>query len=139
MVAANRQHTRVLDNAVGIHHVFRRPAPDINHQCAKLFLFGCEKRKRRCQAVENNFIHFELQAFHRADRILQAVQVSVHNMHVHLNTRAQHSDGIADSILAIDKKVLANRVNDMMLRGQINRLGVLNDVLHVVFRNLAVG
>src|SRR4051812_29773484 len=59
-------------------------------------------------------------------------------MDVHLNTRAEHADRITDTILAIDEKMLADCMDDMILRGQINDLGVFDHVLDVLFTNFPI-
>ena len=64
VVAADRQHAGVLDDAVGIDDVIRRAAADVNDQRAQFLLLVRQQRERRREAVENNFLHFKLQAFH---------------------------------------------------------------------------
>ena len=60
-------------------------------------------------------------------------------MHVHFDARAQHADRVCDAALAIDEEVLANRVQHIILRRQIDRLRVLRHVLDILLRDLAVG
>ena len=98
-----------------------------------------QQGERRGEAVENNFLHFQLQAFHEADGILQAVGVAVDDVHVHFQPRAEHPDGIGDAVLAVHKKMLADGVNDRVLGGQIDGLGIFDDVLDIVLGNFAVG
>ena len=51
--------------------------------------------------------------FDGADGVLQAVEVAVHDMHVHLQPRAQHAHRIGDAVLAVHEKMLANGVQDV--------------------------
>ena len=61
MVSANRQNARVPDDAIGIDDVIGRAAADVHDQRAEFLLFAGQQRQRRREAVENNFIHFQLQ------------------------------------------------------------------------------
>ena len=63
----------------------------------------------------------------------------MHHMHIHLHARAEHADRIEDAVLAVHMKMLADGVDDMVFRRQIDRLGVLDDVLHVFLGDLAIG
>ena len=67
-----------------------------------------QQRERGSEAVENDVFHFELQTFHRANRVLQPVEIAVNDVHVHLHPRAEHPDGIGDAVLAIDEEMLAD-------------------------------
>ena len=139
MVAADRQHAGMLDDAVGIDDVFGRAAADVNDQRAEFLLLVGQQRQRGGQAVEHDVIHLQLQPLDRANRILQPVQIAMHDMHVHLDARAEHAHRVGDAVLAVHQKMLADGVDDVVLGGQVDRLGVLDHVLHVVFRDLAVG
>ena len=139
MVAADREHAGVLDDAVGIDDVIGRAAADVNDQRAEFLLLVRQQRERRGEAVEDDFVHLQLQAFDRADGILQAVGVAVDDVHIHFQARAQHADRVGDAVLAVHEKVLADGVDDVVFGGQIDRLGVLDHVLHVVLGNFAVG
>src|ERR1035437_6052213 len=139
MVAAHRQHASVPDNAVGINHVFRRAAADVNDQRTEFFLLAGEQRERGGDAVEDNFVHFQLCCAHETDGVLQPVRVAVDDVHVHFQTRAQHADGIGHAVLTVHKKMLAHGVNDGVLGGQVDRLRVLDDVLHIIIGNFPVG
>src|SRR5882724_7122138 len=63
----------------------------------------------------------------------------MHHMHVHFDPRAEHADRIGNAVLAIDQKMLADRMDDMILRRQVDRLGVLDHVLHVFLGNFTIG
>ncbi len=139
MVATNRQHAGVLDDATGINDVIRRAAADVNDQRAEFLLLVGQQRQRRRKAVENNFIHFQLQAFDKANGVLQAVRVAVNDVHIHLQPRTEHPHRIRHAILSIHKKMLADGVNDVVFRRQIDRLRVLDHILHIVLGNFAVG
>ncbi len=139
MVAADRQHAGVLDDAVGIDDVFGRPAADVDDQRAEFLLLVRQQRERRGQAVEHDVVHLQLQPLDGANRVLQPVQVAMHDVHVHLDARAEHAHRVGDAVLPVHQEMLADGVDDMVLGGQVDRLGVLDHVLHVVFRNLAVG
>ena len=62
VVAADRQHAGVPDDAVGINDVIGRAAADVNDQRAEFLLLARQQRERRGQAVEDDFVHFQLQA-----------------------------------------------------------------------------
>ena len=139
VVAADREHPGVLDDAAAIDHVFRRAAAHVEHERAEFLLLIRQKRDGRGQAVEDDRLDFELQAFHHSNGILQAIEIAVDDVHVHLDARAEHPDGINDAVLSIDEKVLADGVNDVVLRREIDRLGVANDILDIVLGDLAIG
>ena len=79
-----------------------------------------------------------MKPLHGANGILEAIAVAVNDVHIHLDAGAQHADRVGDAVLAIHQEMLADGVNDMVLGRQVNGLGVLNDVLHVFLRDLAV-
>ena len=116
MVAADGQHAGVPDDTAGIHDVIRRAAADINHQSAQLLLIARQQRERRGQAIEHNFVHFQLQPLDEPDGILQTIGVAVDDMNVHFQARPQHPDRIRHAVLAVHEKVLADGMNDVVLR-----------------------
>src|SRR3954470_22836420 len=59
-------------------------------------------------------------------------------MHIHLDPGAEHPDRVNDAILAINEKMLPNRMDNMVLRRKIDGFGVLDDVLHVILGNFAI-
>ena len=138
VVATDREHSSVLDDAAAIDHVFRRAAAHVEHERAEFLLLVGQKRERGGQAVEHDGLDFELQALHHAHGVLQPVENAVDDVHVHLDARAEHPDGIDDAVLSIDEKMLADGVNDMVLRREIDRLRVANDILDIVLRDLAI-
>jgi len=79
-----------------------------------------------------------LEAFHRADHVLQTIQAAMHNVHVHSHPGAAHDDWVGDAILAVHEKMLANGVNNVILRGQVDRLRIFNDVLDVFLRDFPI-
>jgi hypothetical protein len=60
-------------------------------------------------------------------------------MDIYLDARAKHTDWISDPILAVDQKMLTDGMNDMILSGQINGLGILDDILNIVLRYFTIG
>ena len=58
---------------------------------------------------------------------------------IHLDAGAEHADGVGNTILAVHEEMLPNRMDHVVLSRQVDGLGVLDDVLDIVFRNLAVG
>src|ERR1035437_4816512 len=139
VITANREHARVLDDPIGIDDIIRRAAADVDHQRAELLLFVGEQRERSRKAVEYNVVHLQLQPLDCAYRILQTVQIPMHDMHIHLDARAEHAHRIGDAVLPVHEKMLANGVDDMVLGGEVDCFGVLDHVLHVILRNLTVG
>src|SRR5678816_3507623 len=139
MIPTNRQDSRMLDNATGANHVFGGASSNINDQRPQLLMLVAEQRQGRCQTTEHNVVYLELKPFDRANCVLQTVEISMDDMDIDFDPRAKHSDWIGNSILAIDKKMLANCVDNMVLSRQIYRLGILNHILDVVLGNLAIG
>ena len=139
VVASDGQNAGVFDDAVGIDDVFGRAAADVHDQGAEFLLFVGQQGKGRGQAVEDNIVHFELEALDGANGILEPVQAAVDDMDIHLEARAEHAHRIGDVILVIHQEMLADGVNGVVLGGEIDGLGVLDDILHVFFGDLAVG
>ena len=138
VITADCEHPGVLDDAAAIDDVLRRAAAHVEHERAEFLLLVGQERERGGQAVEDDGFDFELQTLHHAHRVLQTVENAVDDVHVHLDARAEHSDGIDDAILSIDEKMLADGVNDVILRREIDRLRVANDILDVVLGDLAI-
>lgn len=139
VITANGQDAGVFDDAVHIDDVFGGTAADVNDQRAQFFVFVREQCQGGGQTGENNVVHFELKAFNSANSILEAIEISVNDMDIHLDARAQHADGIGDAVLAVHEKVLADGVDDVVLGGEVDCLGVFDDVLNIFFANFAVG
>ncbi len=78
-------------------------------------------------------------ALDHRDGVLQAVDVAVNDVDIHLDPRAVHADRVEDAGLAIHLKMLADGVDDAVVGGKIDRLGVLDHVLHVLLGDFAVG
>ena len=139
VVAANREHAGVLDDAADIDDVIGGAAADVNDERAEFLLLVREQRERGGEAVEDDFVHLNLKAFDEADGVLEAVRVAVDDVDIHFEPRAEHPDGIGDAVLAVHKKMLADGVDDIVLGREIDGLGVFDDILNVVVGNLAVG
>ena len=139
VVAAHRQHAGMPDDAARIHDVIGRAAANVNDQRAQFLLLARQQRQRRGEAVEDDFVHLQLQPFHEPDGVLQAVGVAVDDVNVHFQARPEHADRVGHAVLAVHEKMLADGVNDVVFRGQIDRFRVLDDVLHVVLGDLAIG
>src|ERR1044071_4996580 len=139
MVAADGEQAGVFHDAAGAHHVLGGAAADVDDQGTQLFLLVAQDGQRRGESVENDVFHLELQGFHGADGILQPVEIAVDDVDVDLDPGAEHADGILDAGLAIDAEMLADDVDDVVFGGQIDGLGVLDDVLDVFVGDLAIG
>src|SRR5258707_1769742 len=127
MISPNSQNACVLNDAIGIHDVLSSASTDVNNQRAKFLLFIGQERQGGCQSTEHDVINFELQTLHRANRILQPVKISVDDMDIHLDSGTQHPNRIVDAVVAIYKKVLPNRMNNMVLVGKIDVLVILDN------------
>ena len=127
------------NGAIGIDDEFGCTTPDINHQGAEFLLIAGEHGQGGGDAVENNFVHFQLCAAHETNGILEAVDVAMNDMHVHFQSLAQHPGRVGDAVLAINEEMLANGVDDRVVRRQIDGLGVLDHVLNVVLGDFPVG
>src|SRR4051812_24147496 len=110
MVASDCEDAGVLDDSPVINNVFSRPAPDIYDERAHLLLFIAQQGERRGEAIENNCFDFNVHSFDGTNRILEAVEISVDNMHVHFHTGTKHAHRINDAIVAIHEKMLADGV-----------------------------
>src|SRR5206468_4134949 len=69
---------------------------------------------------------------------LQPVQIAVDDVDVHLDARAQQADWIGNAVVAVHQELLANGVDDVVLGGEIDGLGVFDHVLNVLLGNQAV-
>ena len=67
-------------------------------------MLGREQRESRGKTVEYDGLDVELQPLHGSDGILQPIEITVHNVHVHLDPSAQHANRISNAVLAIDEK-----------------------------------
>src|SRR5439155_3425002 len=126
-------------DTIGGDDVFGPAAADVNDQSAQLFVFVSQQGERGGQAAEHNVVHLKLQAFDRANGVLQTIQIPMNHMDIHLDASAEHADGIGNAVLAVHEEMLPDGVDDMVLRGQVDGLGVFDDVLNVVLADFAVG
>src|SRR5438128_1291178 len=129
----------MFDDAIRVNDVFGRASADINDQRPQFFLFGGKQRQGSGEAAKDDVVHFELQAFYCANGVLEAIEIAMNNMNVHFHSSAEHAHGIGDAILAIHEEMLADRVDDMILRREIDRFGIFDDVLDIFFRDFAIG
>ena len=65
--------------------------------------------------------------------------MAVNDVDVHFQPRTKHPHGIREAVLAINKKMLADGVNNVVFRRQIDGLRIFDHIQHVVFGNFAVG
>ena len=63
----------------------------------------------------------------------------MNDVHVHFHLRAEHADRILDAVLTVHAEVLADDVDHVVLRRQIDGLGIPDHVLHVFVGDFAVG
>src|SRR5262245_12159439 len=138
MITADRENPGMFDDAAGIDDIIGNSASNIDHQCAKLFLMRGEECQRRSDAAENDVLDLQLESLDRSNRILQAVEQTMDDVHVHLNACAKHSNGIEDAILPVDQEVLPNDVNNSVLGGEIDRLCVFYGIFDIRFDDFAV-
>src|SRR4051812_6093634 len=138
VVTAHGQDTGVLDDAIAVNDELGGAASNIDDESAHLFLFTGQQSERRGEPVKNNGFNFDLEPFHRANRILEPVEVPVHDVHVHLDARAQHAHGINNPILTIHQEVLADGVEHIIFGREIDGLRILDHVLHVFASDFAV-
>jgi hypothetical protein len=138
VVAADSEDAGVFDDAFRVNDVFGGAAADVDDERAHFFLLIVEERKGAGEAAEDDVFDFELQAFDGADGILQAIEISVHDVDIDFDARAEHADGIVNAVLAVDEKMLANEMHDAIFGGEINRFGVADGVLHIFFHDLAI-
>src|SRR5208282_1079131 len=69
---------------------------------------------------------------------LQPIQVSVDNVDVHLDARSEHSHRIGNAVVTVHEEVLPDGMDDVILRRQIDRLGILDYVLDIVLGNFPI-
>ena len=131
MIAPYREHAGVFDDSTGVNDVLRRAAPEIDHQRAHFLLLVWEQGKGGCQAIKDNRLDLEVQAFDQPNGILETIEIAMHYVHIDFDSGTEHPDGIDDSVLPIDQEVLANGMEDIILRRQVNGFGVLDYVLDV--------
>src|SRR6266850_4015624 len=62
----------------------------------------------------------------------------MNNVNIDFHSRTQHPNWIGNTILTVNEEVLANGVNDMVLGGEVDRLGVFDHVLNIILGNLAI-
>src|SRR5438093_6193617 len=102
VVAADRQHAGVLDDAAAVNDELRGAAAQVDGQRTQFLLLGRQQRQRRGQAVEDDGLHLQLQPFDDADRILEPVEVLVNHVHVDLDSRAEQANRVEDAVPVLD-------------------------------------
>ena len=102
-------------------------------------MLAAEHGERGGEAGKRDVLHFELEALDRADGILDATGEAVDDVHVHGKARAGHPDGVHDAALVVDHEMLADGVENLVLRRNVDRLGIAHHVLRVLVGDEPVG
>src|SRR6185369_3328040 len=134
----DRQQSGVLYNPVRTDDVFGCATADVDDERAKFLLLVAQQGEGGSQSVEYNVLDLQLQTLHRANRILQPVKIAVNDVDVHFHLRAEHADRVLDAVLAVHAEVLADDVDHVVFRRQIDGFGVLDRVLHVLVGDFTV-
>ena len=98
-----------------------------------------EQGQGSSQPVKNNIVHLQLQALNGANGVLEPVEAAMDDVDIDFDARAKHSDRVGDAIVAVHQKVLANSMDHVVMGRKIDSLGILDDVLHVIFADFPVG
>lgn len=139
MVSPDGENARMFNDSIGANDVFSRAAAKIDNQCAELLFFRTKHCQRGCKAVENNIVDLQLKTFDAADGILDSVEVAVDDMDIDLHACPEHTDRIHNAFLPINQEVLANGMNDMILGGEIDGFGILDDIMDVILGDFTIG
>ena len=118
MVAADRQHSRVVHAAFDVERDVRRAAADVREHDALLLLLFVEHRLRTRQRFE--------------DQVLDRAVDAGDDVRLDVEARAEHADGIRDVVLAIDDVIARDDVDDFAVRRDADDARAIEDARHVV-------
>src|SRR5207247_11094657 len=110
VIAADRDGAALFYCAVDIKNVIGGAAPDVDYECAEIFLVLGEHHLGGSERAENHVLDFKWQFFDAANRILYARPTAVNDMKIWFQFPPQHADRIEDAVLAVDLIVLNDRV-----------------------------
>jgi hypothetical protein len=116
----------------------RRAAADIDDAGPEFLLVVGQYRVARGELLEDNIVHFQAAALHALDDVLCRALGACHHVDLGLEPHAGHADGFADAFLAIDQEFLRQDVQYLLVRGYRDRLGRIDDAIHVPGRYFLV-
>src|SRR5882724_235772 len=99
----------------------RRSAPHLDQRDAQLFLVVRQNRIGRGERLEHQFGRPVARPLHAAPQILRGRGLHRHEVHLHLEPRAGHPDGVRDAALLVDHVLLRDIVQQLVIAPQRDR------------------
>ena len=131
LVAGDRDHRGVADGAVGEHRQIRGAATDVDQAHPELLLILGEDREARGELLEHHVIDLQAAALDALLDVLGGRIRAGDDVHLGLQAHPGHADRVADALLAVDDEFLRQHVQDLLVGGDRDRLGGIDDVLDV--------
>ena len=129
VIAPHTEDAALLDRAIYIQNVIRRPTPDIDDERAEVFLMLGEHDLGGGERGENDVLHFEGQFLHATDRVLNARPHTVDDVEIRFEFLAEHAHGVENAVNVI---MLDDGMEEGVLRGNAHLPCVDFHVLNVL-------
>ena len=132
MHPANRQDDRVTYRAFRIDCDAGCAAADIDERNSHFLFRGLQDGFARRERLEHDGQHIHLRVAHSLDKVLDRSRRRRDNVGFHLEPKSHHPHRLPDSILAIEREPSRQRVNDLPIRGNRNRLRRFHRPINVI-------
>ncbi len=119
MVAADRNGRSVARDAAGKGDEFGGAAADIEQAGAEFAFVLGEAGFGGSERFEHGVVHTNAGAIHGGDDILRGGAGSGDDVHVGFEALADHTDGVADVVLRVEKKFLGQDVQHFAIFGKL--------------------
>ena len=128
----------MLDRTSEENREVRRAAADVNDAGAEFFFVVGQYRVARGELFEDDVVHFQATALHALDDVLCRALGPRHHVNLGLEPHAGHADRFANAFLAVDQEFLRQDVEYLLVRGYRDRLGRIDNAIHVPGRYFLV-
>src|SRR5439155_1848057 len=138
MVAAERDHARVLDGPAGEDRQIRRAAADVHQRDAQLLLLFRQHRLRGSERLEHDVCHLQPGTAAALDDVLGAADRRGDDVHLRFQAHSAHSQRFADAVLLVDDVLLREDVEDLAVLRNVDGAGGIEDALEIALLHFLV-
>src|SRR5579872_2762088 len=139
VVAADRQHGHVAGRPVVVHDDVGGAGADLDQAHAELDLLLAQHALTGGEPGAHDVFHVEARSVHALDHVLQRGLSAGDDVGLDLEAVPRHADRVADAVLPVHGVRARYDVDDLAVRRDADRLGRLDDAVHVVLADLVVG
>ena len=137
-VPADRDRRAVDHAAVGKNRDVGRAAADVEQDAADVLFFRKQRCRRRCQGLEHDPGRFQTGTMHAFEHVGDERRAAGDDVRVDFEPAAGHPKRIGYAILAVDRVMPRQGMDDLAVGCEVDDLRCIDDALHVGGNHFAV-